>query len=49
MIDIYIKGQLAITCLPELVSPILQTLVPMLGLEFTIETKQHVEAKDESK
>lgn len=49
MIDIYIKDQLAITCLPELVSPILQSLIPMLGLEFKIETKQHAEAKDKSK
>ena len=49
MIDILIKGQLAITCLPELVSPILQSLLPLLGVEFTIETKQHVDAKDESK
>ena len=45
MIDIYIKGQLAITCLPELVSPILQSLLPMLGVEFKIETKQHVDTK----
>ena len=49
MIDIYIKGQLAITCLPELVSPILQSLLPMLGVEFKIETKQHVDIKSESK
>lgn len=51
MIDIYIKGQLAITCLSELVSPILQSLIPMLGIEFKIETKHHVDAKakDESK
>lgn len=48
MIDIYIKGQLAITCLPELVSPILQSLLPMLGLEFTIETKQHVDSKSKA-
>ena len=48
MIDIYIKGRLAITCLPELVAPIMQSLIPLLGVELTIETKQHVDVKDDN-
>ena len=43
MIDIIIKGQLAVTCLPELAPLIVQMLVPQIGPEYTIETKQHKE------
>lgn len=45
MIDIIIKGQLAATVLPELVPILIQALVPQIGLEFTIETKHHVDSK----
>lgn len=43
MIDIIIKGQLAVTCLPELAAMIVQMLVPQLGPEYSIEVKQHKE------
>ena len=43
MIDIIIKGQLAVTCLPELAPLIVQMLIPQIGLEYSIETKQHKE------
>lgn len=43
MIDIIIKGQLAVTCLPELASLIVQMLVPQLGPEYSIEVKEHKE------
>lgn len=43
MIDIIIKGHLAVTCLPELAPLIVQMLVPQLGPEYSIEVKQHKE------
>lgn len=44
MIEIYIKDQLAVVCLPELAAIIIQMLVPQLGPEYKIETK--VQKKD---
>lgn len=46
MIDIIIKGQLAVTCLPELAPLIIQMLIPQIGIEYTIETKKHEEKKE---
>lgn len=43
MIDIFIKDQLAVTCLPELASMIVQMLIPQIGLEYKIEVKKHKE------
>lgn len=47
MIDIIINDKLACTCLPELVVLILQTLIPNIGLEVKIETRKHVEIKED--
>lgn len=46
MIDIIINGQLACTCLPELVTMFLQTLIPNIGLEVKIETRKHQDKED---
>lgn len=46
MIDIIINGQLACTCLSELVNLFVQALVPNLGIGYKIETKQHEEKKE---
>lgn len=43
MVDIIIKGQLAVICLPELASMIVQMLVPQLGPEYSVEVKEHKE------
>lgn len=43
MIDIIIKGKLAVVCLPELAPLIVQMLIPQLGVEYSIEVKEHKE------
>lgn len=45
MIEIIINDKLAAICLPELVNIFVQTLVPQLGIEYKIETKQHKESE----
>lgn len=47
MIDIFIKDQLAVTCLPELAAMIVQMLTPQLGIEYKIEVKKHKEKEAE--
>jgi len=44
--EIIVNGQLACTCLPELVNLFVQTLIPNIGAEYKVEVKKHEEKKD---
>lgn len=48
MFEILINGKLACVCLPELVTLIIQTLVPNIGLEYKVEVRKHEEQKKDA-
>ena len=43
MIDVFVNGKLACTCLPEIATMIVQMLVANIGLEYKVEVKKHEE------